>query len=94
MDYRLGRAAGKLIEAKLAGALDSDEILRRVLEDSGEFARYDEAAAGTPEGEEVIYPPLSVSTEKLRELADAAVAKEIRMEAQERARLQETDSLA
>ena len=88
LDYKLGRAAAKLIEAKLAGALESDEILRRVLEDSGEFARYDEAAADTPEGEEVIYPPLAVSAERLRDLADSAAAKEARTEAQHRAEAQ------
>ena len=90
LDYKLGRAAAKLIEAKLAGALESDEILRRVLEDSGEFARYDQAAADTPEDEEVIYPPLSVSADRLRELADSAAAKEIRIEAQHRAEAQES----
>ncbi len=89
LDYKLGRAAAKLIDAKLAGALDSDAILRRVLEDSGEFARYDEAAADTPEGEEVIYPPLSVSAERLRELADSAAAGQLRVEMQERTRFQE-----
>ncbi len=82
LDYKLGRAAAKLIEAKLAGALESDEILRRVLEDSGEFARYDEAAADTPENEEVVYPPLSVSADRLRELADSAAAIESRNEIQ------------
>ena len=94
LDYKLGRAAAKLIEAKLAGALESDEILRRVLEDSGEFARYDEAVADTPEGEEVIYPPLPVSAERLRELADAAFAKELRVEAQQRAHLEEATTLS
>ena len=85
LDYKLGRAAAKLIEAKLAGALESDEILRRVLEDSGEFARYDEAAADTPEDEEVIYPPLPVSAESLRKLAAMAENKEARIAAQDRA---------
>lgn len=93
LDYRLSRAAAKLIEAKLAGALDRDKILRRVLEDSGEFARYDEAAADTPEGEEVIYPPLSVSAERLRELADSAAAKENRVEAQRRVEEQQSARL-
>ena len=93
LDYKLGRAAAKVIEAKLAGALDRDEILRRVLEDSGEFARYDEAAAETPEGEEVIYPPLAVSAERLRELADSAAAKENRIEAERRAEAQESARL-
>ena len=92
-DYKLGRAVAKLIEAKLAGALDSDEILRKVLKDSGEFARYDEAAADTPEGEDVIYPPLSVSADRLRDLADAAAAKESRIEAQRRAEEQQSARL-
>ena len=85
LDYKLGRAAAKLIEAKLTGALESDEILQRVLEDSGEFARYDKAAADTPKDEEVIYPPLSISAESLRKLADAAENKEARIAAQDRA---------
>ncbi len=93
LDYKLGRAAAKLIEAKLMGALESDEILRRMLEDSGEFTRYDEAAAETPEGEEVIYPPLAVSAERLRELADSAAAKENRIEAERRAQAQESARL-
>ena len=82
LDHKLGHAAAKLIEAKLMGALDGDEILRRVLKDSGEFVRYDEAAVDTPEGEEVIYPPLAVSADRLRDLADAAVSKERRYEAE------------
>ena len=93
LDYKLGRAAAKLIEAKLMGALESDEILRRVLEDSGEFTRYDEAAAETPEGEEVIYPPLAASPERLRELADSAAAKENRIKAERRAEAQESARL-
>ena len=85
LDHELGRAVAKLIEAKLLGALDKDEILRRVLTELGEFARYDEAARDTPEGEEVIYPPLPVSAESLRKLVDAAESKDARIEAQRRA---------
>ena len=84
LDHELGRAVVKLIEAKLMGALDRDEILRRVLTESGEFARYDDAARDTPEGEEVIYPPLQISAESLRNLADAAESKERRIEAERR----------
>lgn len=84
LDYELGRAVAKLIEAQLVGTLDSDDYLRRVLTESGEFARYDEAARDTPEGEEVIYPPLPVSAERLRKLADAAASKEARYEARSR----------
>ena len=85
LDYDLGRAVAKLLEAQLMGALDSDDFLRHVLTESGEFARYDEAARDTPEGEDVIYPPLPVSTERLRDLADAAASKEARLEAECRA---------
>lgn len=85
LDYQLGRAVAKLIEAKLMGALDRDEILRRVLTESGEFARYDEAASDTPEDEEVIYPPIPASAETLRKLAEAVASKEARIEAERRA---------
>ena len=85
LDYDLGRAVAKLIEAQLVGALDSDDYLRRVLTESGEFARYDEAARDTPEGEEIIYPPLAVSADRLRKLADAAESKEARFGAEARA---------
>ena len=85
LDYELGRAVAKLIEAQLVGALDSDNYLRRVLTESGEFARYDEAARDTPEGEEVIYPPLPVSAERLRKLADSAASKAARYEARSHA---------
>ena len=85
LDYDLGRAVAKLLEAQLVGALDSDDYLRRVLTESGEFARYDEAAKDTPEGEEVIYPPLPISAERLRKLADAAESKQARYEEEARA---------
>lgn len=85
LDYDLGCAVAKLLEAQLVGALDSDDYLRRVLTESGEFARYDEAQRDTPEGEEVIYPPLPISVERLRKLADAAESKQVRYEREVRA---------
>ena len=97
LDYELARPVAKLLEAWLVGAVDDDKYLRRVLTESGEFARYDEAQRGTPEGEEVIYPPLPVSAERLRDLAEAATHKEARYEAECRAddewiaRLEEAD---
>ena len=81
----LARAVAKLVEAQLVGALDSDDYLRRVLTESGEFARYDEAAEDTPEGEEVIYPPMPVSPERLRKLADAAEGIKARYESEAQA---------
>ena len=82
LDYELGRAVAKLLEAWLVGAVDDDRYLRRVLTESGEFARYEEAQRDTPEGEEVIYPPLPVSVERLRDLAEAATSKQTRYEAE------------
>ena len=84
-DHQLGRAVAKLLEAKLLGALDSDEILRRVLKESGEFARFEDLERATPEDEEVVYPPSPVTAESLRKLADAIEKQEARMEAQARA---------
>ena len=81
-DTELGSAVATLIHAKLAGALDSDEILQRVLKESGEFARYEAAERDTPEGEEVLYPPIQVSAESLRRLADSAAKLEHRIEAE------------
>ena len=74
----------KLIEAKLAGVLD-DAMLKRVLKESGEFARYEDARRETPEDEEVLYPPMQISTERLRGLADAAARHDARHETQRRA---------
>ena len=93
LDYELGGAVAKLLEAWLVGAVDDDNILRRVLTESGEFARYDEAARDTPDGEEVIYPPLPASAARLRDLADAATSKETRFEAQCRAEDEQTARL-
>lgn len=84
-DAELGGAVAKLISAKLAGAIDNDDILRRVLKESGEFARYDEAAKDTPEDEEVLYPPIQISADSLRRLANSSAKLEARIEAERRA---------
>lgn len=93
LDYDLGRAVAKLVEAWLVGAVDDDKYLRRVLTESGEFARYDEAQRDTPDGEEVIYPPLPISADRLRGLAEAATSKEARFEAEARAEEQRMASV-
>lgn len=81
-DADLGDAVATLLRAKLAGALDSDDILRRVLKESGEFARYEAAERETPEDEEVLYPPIQVSAESLHRLADSATKREARIKAE------------
>lgn len=84
-DTDLGGAVAKVINAKILGAIDDDDILRRVLKESGEFARYDAAAKDTPEYEDVFYPPIQFSANRLRELAGAAAKYEARIEAERRA---------
>ena len=56
-----------------------------MLKESGEFARYDEAAKDTPEDEEVLYPPIQVSADSLRRLAAPSTKLEARYEAERRA---------
>ena len=80
-DTRLGSAVAKVISAKILGVIDDDDVLRRVLEESGEFARYGEAAKKTPEDEEVLYPPIQMSADSLRCLAEASTKLEARIEA-------------
>lgn len=84
-DTELGGAVAKVITAKILGAIDDDDILRRVLKESGEFARYDAVANDTPEDEEVLYPPIQVSADSLRRLAASSTKLEARIESERRA---------
>jgi hypothetical protein len=70
-DGELCEAVATLNHAKLC-SVDMDDLLREVLKRSGEFFRYEEAERKTPEDEEVLYPPIQVSAERLRRLADSA----------------------
>jgi hypothetical protein len=63
----------------------SEEQKRSVLNESGEFARWEQASAETPEDEEVLYPPFPVSTDALRRLAHSAIQQESRLEKERRA---------
>lgn len=83
-DNKLGEAVGTLIYAKIRG-VDMDDLLLDVLKRSGEFARYEEAERETPEADEVIYPPLPLSAESLRGLANSATKMETRLEEERRA---------
>ncbi len=74
LDGRLTDAVIVVFRAAMVDALNEDQK-RRVLKDSGEFARWEEARAETPEEEEVIYPPLPMSTDTLRRLANSATQK-------------------
>lgn len=79
-----GQAIAKLLAAKMAGVLD-DAMLRRVLKESGELARYEIIQRDTAEGEKVPYPPSPLSAEHLRKWADAAASQEARATSTKRA---------
>ncbi|MEO6752539.1 MAG: hypothetical protein ABIP85_12245, partial [Chthoniobacteraceae bacterium] len=47
---------------------------------SGEFVRWEQARAETPEDEDVLYPPFPMSTDGLRRLAHSAEQQDGRLE--------------
>ena len=51
---------------------------RRILTESGEFARWEECRAQTPEDENVLYPPPALSARELATLAVSALNREPR----------------
>lgn len=77
LDYQLGDAVLIVFRAQMVGALTEDQK-RRVLAQSGEFARWEQMRADTPEDEEVLYPPPPLSTEELRRLANSATRSDQR----------------
>ena len=70
-DSELGEAVATLMHAKLCG-VSMDDLLREILQRSGEFARYEKVERETPEDERVFYPPLPLSAESLHRLARSA----------------------
>ena len=83
LDHNLGDAVIVIFRAQMVGAL-TEEHKRRVLKDSGEFARWEETRAETPEEEDVLYPPISLGTEDLKRLARSAEQLAKRMEDERR----------
>lgn len=85
LDGRLSDAVVVIFRAAMFGALN-EESMRCLLKKSGEFARWDAASSKTPEDEDVLYPPLAISTDSLRSLArsaernDSRIAQECRAE--------------
>lgn len=73
--FRAGRqtsdAVVVIFRAAMFGALN-EESMRCLLKKSGEFARWDATSSKTPEDEDVLYPPLAISTDSLRSLARSA----------------------
>jgi hypothetical protein len=84
LDYLLGDAVVTILRAQMVGALTEDHK-RQVLKKSGEFARWEEARAATPEEEDVLYPPFTLQTDDLSRLARSAEQLSKRIEAERRA---------
>ena len=81
LDGRLSDAVIIVFHAAMVDALSEDQK-RLVLKESGEFARWEQACAETPDEEEVLYPPFPMSTEGLRRLAHSAEQNDRRIEKQ------------
>ena len=84
LDYTLGDAVLVVFRAQMVGALTEDHK-RAVLQKSGEFARWEEARAETPEDEDVLYPPLAFEAEDLSRLARSSGQLAKRLAAERRA---------
>jgi hypothetical protein len=84
LDGRLTNAVIIVFHAAMVDALSEDQK-RRVLKESGEFARWEQASEETPEDEEVLYPPFPMSTDGLRQVAHSAEQSDRRIEKQRRA---------
>ena len=84
LDGRLRDAVIVVFNAAMVDALSEDQK-RRVLKESGEFARWEQASTEIPEDEDVLYPPFPMSTEGLRRLAKSAERQDRRLEAERRA---------
>jgi hypothetical protein len=84
LDGRLTDAVIVVFNAAMVDALNED-LKRRVLKDSGEFARWEQASMEIPEDEVVLYPPFPMSTDGLRRVAHSAEQNDRRIEQQRRA---------
>lgn len=71
LDDALARALGTAIAARIAAGAAVEPLLKTVLEESGELARYEEAGQKIPDHLPTPYPPPDLSARELRELAEA-----------------------
>ena len=83
LDGRLTDAVIVVFNAAMVDALNEDQK-RRVLKESGEFARWEQASAETHDDEDVLYPPFPMGTDGLRRLAHSAIRQDKRMDAERR----------
>lgn len=71
LDRRLAEAVATAIAARLILGPEVEPALREILQNSGEFARFERKEAVTPQHLPVIYPPAPADARRLREMADA-----------------------
>ena len=71
IDTKLARALGPAIPTPGEARPAVEPFFKAALEESGELARYEEAAAKIPDHLPTPYPPPELTARQLRELADA-----------------------
>jgi hypothetical protein len=71
LDSHLADALAATITARLILGPEVEPVLRQLLHESGEFARFDKVADVTPDNLPVIYPPAPTDSRSLRRLAEA-----------------------
>lgn len=71
LDDALGHAIGTAIRARIEAGAAIEPLLKTVLEESGEMARFHAAADKLPDHLPTPYPPPDLSARELRELAAA-----------------------
>ncbi len=77
LDARLTDAVIVVFNAEMVNALSEDQK-RRVMKESGELTRWEQARAETPEDEEVFYQPFPIGGDRLRRMAFSFAQQEKR----------------
>jgi hypothetical protein len=91
LDRKLTDAVIVLFRAAMFDVL-TDAQKRRILTDSGEFARWEACRDATPEEETALYPPPPLPAEDLMRLATSAQRSKQRFEEERRRELSESES--
>ena len=91
LDVALSDAVILLFRAAMVGVLTESQK-RRILTESGEFARLEECRERTADGQDVFYPPLSLPAEALMKLAVSAQNAQKRLRDERRRQLSNSES--
>lgn len=77
LDPHLSEAVAIVFSAHLTGGL-SEDMISEALSNSGEFDRWEQERARTPEHETVVYPSIPYTLDTLQKLLPSLVAREQR----------------